>query len=129
MKCFMTRVGMILLAALFKATQDERLLGATWLIRQIICQEFHLLFLRYFGHGSAKQRQAAREAKEHKCMTRLQKKKTQTKAQRCCLFAPLGGSEGTGPLVLTRGNTTVRLVSFVTENNVIFSFCRNVSPY
>lgn len=46
------------------------------------------------------------------------------KAQKGYLFRPLGGTEGTVPPVLTGGNRTVRLISFVTENKVIFSCCR-----
>lgn len=56
-------------------------------------------------------------------------KKPKTKDQRGCLFTPLGGNWAAVPLVLTGGNRTVRLVSLVTRNDVIFTLFISLSTF
>lgn len=90
-------------------------LEAKWLIGPIICKEFCLLFLRYFGRGSVKQSQATREAKEHKCVTRFKKKRKrqQMRGAVCSLhWEAIGGAKS---LVLTGGNNCQTPLAFDKE--------------
>lgn len=102
-------------------------LGAKWLIGPIICKEFCLLFLRYFGRGSVKQSQATWEAKEHKCVTRLKKEKDNRSEG---LFVNSTGRQSGAPsLWSSLEETTVRLVSLSTKSGVIFTLSICLSTF
>lgn len=76
-------------------------LGAKWLIGPIICKEFRLLFLRYFGRTSVKQSSNSRGQRTQMC-DEIKKKRQDQKGRFFLLYwEEIGGAE---PLVLTGGN-------------------------
>lgn len=116
--CFMTCVGILMNPHRMRGVS-----GAKWLMKlnlPTVSSFVSYVFL------VAVQWSNLRGQRTHVC-DRI--KKPKIKDQRGCLFTPLGGNWAAVPLVLTGGSWTVRLVSLVTRNDVIFTLFISLSTF